>query len=733
MSTLNPNLLSKGMSEAMNAAAPVMHALNKRMLTPEILLLTFIRLPGCTAARVLERMAESRGWKLSDLEREAQMQARSREGRSADFDFATAGGDKVSLSTEMLIVLDEGKSIAQAADEVWIGTEHALGAMSQVGVSTSGLLQRYGIPPTAMTGILADQALTKRTTTQDWVTLAKDGQLTPVYYRQALLRDLVSLLTLSGDRDVILVGPAGVGKRTLVYSLALLVAEDKGPDGVKRVVEISERALLDNAPQAVQAGLRQAAGGALFVPNIQRFLGGYKAEFAQAEKSLQKAFLEESTIVIGTTTEADYNERMASISTVTDHAHVLHVPPATLEETVAILGTHQPRFESDYKLSVQSDALQVAASLAGRYLTTTPLPGAAMQLLHRACALVRMSQQTGLPFRPDVPADARLDADDVRLAASVMTGVPVAKLGADERTKYARMVEYLKAAIIGQDEAVLAVSRAVKTARVGLKDPKRPIGSFLFLGPTGVGKTELAKALADFMFGSEDALLALDMTEYQQEDSLNRLIGAAPGYVGFEGGGQLTDRVRQMPYSIVLFDECEKAHSRILDVLLQMMDEGRLTDGQGRTTSFSDTVIILTSNLGATYLVDRSLREDQAHELALAAVKQHFRPEFLNRLDEIIMFNSLSDEALRKILDLLLKKEVKLAGERGLTLEISESAKTWLLAQNDHPEWGARPLRRIIQKFVREPLADYLLEKNPGAGTKIRVDVQGEKLKLAEG
>ncbi len=727
MTILNPNLLSKGMTEAMNAAVPVMRAVNKRLLTPEILLLTFIRLPDCTAGRLLQRSADSRGFKLADLEREAEAGARSIAGRPADFDFVTSGGDKVALSMEMVVVLDEGKGIAQAADEVWIGTEHALGAMSQVGVSTSGLLQRYGITPTAMTGILADQALAKHTTTQDWVALAKQGQLTPVYYRQSLLRDLVSLLTLSGDRDVILVGPTGAGKRALVYSLALLVAEGKGPDGVKSVVEISERALLDNAPQAVQAGLRQAAGGVLFVPNIQRFLGGYKAEFAQAEKSLQKAFLEESTIVIGTTTEADYNERMASISTVTDHAHVLHVPPATLDETVAILGTHKPRFESDYKLDVQSDALQVAASLAGRYLTAKPLPGAAMQLLHRACALVRMSEQTGLPFRPDVPADARLDADDVRLAVSLMTGVAVSKLGADERIKYAQMVEHLKARIAGQDEAVLVVSRAVKTARVGLKDPKRPIGSFLFLGPTGVGKTELAKALADFMFGSEDALLALDMTEYQQEDSLNRLIGAAPGYVGFEGGGQLTDRVRATPYTVVLFDECEKAHARILDVLLQIMEEGRLTDGQGRVASFAEAVVILTSNLGAQFLSDLSLG-DSAHELAMQAVKGHFRPEFLNRLDEIVMFNALSPEALRLVLDLMLKKEAKLAEGRGLKLEVSEAARVWLLAQNDHPEWGARPLRRIIERHVRQPLADALLAADVKPGTVVKVDVGAKGL-----
>ena len=731
MSTLNPNLLSKGMTDAMNAAAPVMRAINKRLLTPEVLLLTFLRQPpsACTAARVLQRMADSRGFKLADLEREAEIGARSREGRPADFDFITSGSDKLSLSTEMVVVLDEGKSIAQAADEVWIGTEHALGAMSQVGVSTSGLLQRYGITPTAMSGVLADQALAKHTTTQDWVTLARQGQLTPVYYRQSLLRDLVSLLTLSEDRHVILIGSAGVGKRTLVYSLALLIAEGKGPAGLKSVVEISERALLDNAPQAVQAGLRQAAGGALFVPNIQRFFGGFRAEFTQAEKAMQKAFLESETVVIGATTEAEYNERMASVSAVTEHTHVLRVPPTTQDETIAILNTAKLRFESDYKLSVESDALKVAATLAGRYLTAMPLPGAAMQLLHRACALVRMGEQTGLPFRPDVPADMRLDADDVTLAASLMTGVPVAKLGADERTKYAQMVEHLKARIIGQDEAVLAISRAVKTARVGLKDPKRPIGSFLFLGPTGVGKTELAKALADFMFGSEDATIALDMTEYQQEDSLNRLIGAAPGYVGFEGGGQLTDRVRAAPYTVVLFDECEKAHPRILDVLLQIMEEGRLTDGQGRVASFAETVVILTSNLGAEFLADLSLGES-ARELAMQVVKSRLRPEFLNRLDEIVMFNALGPEALRQVLDLMLKKEAKLAEGRGLKLEISESAKEWLLAQNEHPEWGARPLRRIIERHVRQPLADALLAADIKPGTVVRVEAEEKGLKF---
>jgi ATP-dependent Clp protease ATP-binding subunit ClpB len=266
----------------------------------------------------------------------------------------------------------------------------------------------------------------------------------------------------------------------------------------------------------------------------------------------------------------------------------------------------------------------------------------------------------------------------------------------------------------------------VKSARVGLKDPNRPIGSFLFLGPSGVGKTELAKALAEFLFGSEDALVAIDMSEYQKDDTINRLIGAPPGYVGFEGGGQLTDRILKSPYAVVLFDEVEKAHPRILDILLQVMEEGRLTDGQGRVANFAETVILLTSNLGSQYLGDLSLG-DSAHELAMNDVRQFFRPEFLNRLDEIVMFKPLSPDVLRRILDLMVAKEAKLAQERGISLEMTPAAREWILAQNDHPEWGARPLRRILQRSVREKLADYLLTLDTPPA-KVIVDAQAGQL-----
>jgi ATP-dependent Clp protease ATP-binding subunit ClpC len=277
---------------------------------------------------------------------------------------------------------------------------------------------------------------------------------------------------------------------------------------------------------------------------------------------------------------------------------------------------------------------------------------------------------------------------------------------------------------------VLAVSRAVKIARVGLKDPKRPIGSFLFLGPTGVGKTELAKALAEFMFGDENAMVVLDMSEYQQDHTVNRLIGAPPGYIGYEGGGQLTEKVRQRPHTVVLFDEVEKAHPRVLDVLLQIMEEGRLTDAQGRTTSFSDAVIIMTSNLGSEFL-DKPVMTDEMRELVMDRAHEALRPEFLNRIDEVILFLPLTPDQLAQIMDLLLKKERKLLEAQGVSLEISDAAKAWMLAQNDHPEWGGRPLRRIIQKNLREPLADWMITADPKPGAQVVVDVGENGLTFA--
>ena len=729
--TLNPNIPSKELTRALNVASARLHDLKKRVLTPEVFLLTLVELEETTAHKILSELLKTRGHRWDRFRGEINGLAHERIAADAEFDWVSTESQRIPLSDEMLIVLDEALTLAQARDEVYAGTEHTLVAMTHSKVSTTRLLERYGITQHAVQESLAERAIARGTTTTDYAALARQGEVTPVYFREDLLRDLVGLLTLATDRHVILVGPHGVGKRTLVYSLALLIAEGKGPPDLKSMVEINEEALLDNAKLAVQSGLRRARGGILFVPHIARFFGGFRADFPEAAgKELQKAFFsqDDEAILIGTAIETEYAERLERNASIRAHAHALRVEATSVDETAAILDVSKPRFEADYDVTIADESLREAARLAGRYLTSAPLPASAVHLLHRACATVKMSAQSDLTVKPGVPADQTLDAEDILVTVSQITGIPVNRLGAEERARYAHMVEHLHRRIIGQDEAVLAVSRAVKTARVGLKDPKRPIGSFFFLGPTGVGKTELAKALTEFMFGTEDSMIVLDMTEYQEENAVNRLIGAPPGYVGYEAGGQLTDKVANMPYSVVLFDEVEKAHPRVLDVLLQIMEEGRLTDGKGRTVNFSETVIILTSNIGSQYVADLSLSSTFAQDAAKEELRRHFRPEFLNRLDDIIFFNALSDDDLRQILDLMLKKEAQLAAERGLKMEVTDAARTWLLKQNEHPEWGARPLRRIIQRHIRDPLADWLLTENPPNGTTMHVEAERQKL-----
>jgi ATP-dependent Clp protease ATP-binding subunit ClpC len=725
MATLNKDLLDSTTRKALDRASDLMRQYGRPLMLPELILLAMLRMPETTAYRSVAKLAESRGFKIADVDKEVETQARLRDGRSAKFDYITDQNATAALSDETLIAIDEARAIALASGEIYIATEHVLGALSQTGVSTAGLLQRRGITPTALASLMAEGIVSKRSTTTDWVEAARKGLLSPVFPREKLLQELVSLMSLAGDRNVFLLGMAGSGRRSLAQSLAFLVAEGKGPANLKSVIEVSESAWLDNPQLAMQLGLRMAEGGALFIDNMHRFFGRPETnQMASAIKDLQKAIVENSCVVIGTMAEPDYNERVKPNTSVVQHSHTLQVPPATADESLKMLALLKPQFERDYGMTIDDSAIKTATTLAARYIGATPLPGSAVQVLHRACAIVKGSGA----LTPDPAPNGRgehIDAEDVTSAISMMTGIPVTKLGENERAKYAQMMESLQKRVIGQDDAIMAISRAVRSARVGLKDPKRPIGSFLFLGPSGVGKTELGKALAEFLFGSEDNLVALDMTEYQKDDTINRLIGSPPGYVGYESGGQLTEKIIKSPYAVVLFDEVEKAHPRILDILLQVMEEGRLTDGQGRLANFAETVIILTSNLGARYLNDPSLG-DQSRDLAMLDVRQFFRPEFLNRLDDIVMFKPLTPDVMAKILDLLIVRESKLSAAQGIAIEVTPAGKQWLLAQNTEPGMGARPLRRILQRNIREKLADYLLTlATPPAKVIVDADPQG--------
>lgn len=741
MGNLNPNIPSPELSRLMTEAAGLREQYGKKLLTPQLLLRTFLNDQKSAAHQILRTLSEQRGFNMAELEQRVERMARFTEGRDAHFSFTDDFGKDIPLSDEMLVVLDEGLSIAQARDELKVTSGHALAVMSDIKVTTYGVLQKLGISQAAIVALLDDVVTEGTSAIHDFVQEAKEGQAQPVYQREALLRELLSLLALAQDRHVILVGPEGAGKRTLAYSLALLLAEEQGPADLRSVVQMNETALLENPLATMRAALRRASGGVLVVPGIERFFADrLRARFPeQVSRELHKALLQNEQVILGTTTPGAYDQ-LAQDALIRQNTHRLDVPAASRDETIAMLSYHKQRLEQEYEIEVERDALATAAALAGQYIKTIALPAAAVQLADRAAAMVRMANQEylarfegGNPRERAADGDNHLNSDDVMLAASQLTGIPIARLSADEQSRYANMVEHLHQRIIGQEEAVMAVSRAVKIARVGLRDPKRPIGSFLFLGPSGVGKSELAKALAEFMFGSEESMLTLDMSEYQNEGSVNRLIGAPPGYVGYEGGGQLTDHVREKPYSVILFDEVEKAHDRVFDVLLQVLDEGRLTDGQGRLATFSETVIIMTSNLGARHLLVPVVGERE-RQLVMDAVHAFFRPEFLNRLDDIIFFHQLAPDHLAQILDLLLKREQQLAQQQRISLTITPQARRWLLAQNDQPEFGARPLRRIISRYLREPLADFLLSQQRNDQAEVVVDAANGELnfKIAE-
>ena len=718
MGTLNPNIPAPELSKLLTTAGAQRNDFDLKWLTPQLLLHTFLHDESSAAYQILQQLAQQRGFDLEELKKRVDTMARFAQGRDAGFNFTDDFGKDVPLAEEMLVVLDEGLSVAQARDELKVTSGHALAAMADIKVTTYGVLQKLGISQGAIVALLDEVAQDGAPVIHDFVQEARDGKAQPVYQRDSLLRELLGLLSLASRRHVILVGPEGAGKRTLAYSLALLIAEGRGPANLRSVVQINETALLENPLAAMRVGMRRASGGILLVPRIERFFADrLRARFPeQVSRELHKAVLGNEQIILGTTSPGDY-DRLAQDPLIRQNTQRLDVPPAARDEAVAMISYHKQRLEQEYEIEVSRESLETTATLADQYIKNVALPASAVQLADRAAAQVRMAMQgqtarLGEALR--VAADGRLDADDVMVAASQMTGIPLSRLSADEQSRYANMVDHLHRRIIGQEEAVVAVSRSVKIARVGLRDPKRPIGSFLFLGPSGVGKSELAKALAEFMFGSEQAMLTLDMSEYQNEGSVNRLIGAPPGYVGYEGGGQLTDHVREQPYSVILLDEVEKAHDRVFDVLLQVLDEGRLTDGQGRTATFSETVIIMTSNLGARHLLVPVIGERE-RQLVMDAVHSFFRPEFLNRLDDIIFFHQLTAEQLALILDLMLKNELDLAGRQGIQMNVTPSAREWILAQNDEPQFGARPLRRIISRFLREPLADFLLtEKRQG-------------------
>jgi ATP-dependent Clp protease ATP-binding subunit ClpC len=626
--------------------------------------------------------------------------------------------------------------------------------------------------------------------------LARDKKLDPVIGRQREMERVMQILSRRTKNNPVLIGEPGVGKTAIVEGLAQRIVSNDVPETLtnKQLYTLDLGALVagsryrgdfEERLKKVLKEIRTRGDIILFIDEIHTLVGAGAAEGAIDAASILKPMLARGELqTIGATTLDEYRKHFEKDAALERRFQPVKVDEPSVAHTIEILKGIRDKYESHHRVTITDQALVAAANLADRYISDRHLPDKAIDLIDEAGSRLRIKrmktppdlkeletkikqvqeakkkaveeqrfeeagrlrdqERSLLDERTQKEADVKAQGvnlyDEVNEEAiaevlSIWTGIPVYKLTEEETAKLLNMEAELHKRIIGQEDAIKAVSQSIRRTRAGLKDPKRPSGSFIFLGPTGVGKTELAKTLAEFLFGDEDALISLDMSEYMEKHTVSRLVGSPPGYVGYDEGGQLTEAVRRKPFSVVLFDEIEKAHPDVFNTLLQILEEGRLTDAQGRTTDFRNTVIIMTSNLGTQDLRkanvgfgknDEAMSYTRMREKVSEALKVHFRPEFLNRIDEIIVFHELSMNEVVQMVDLMSKRLITQLEGLGLGLELTPSAKELLATKGYDPQLGARPLRRALQRLVEDPLSERLLNKHFVAGQIIVVGVEDD-------
>jgi ATP-dependent Clp protease ATP-binding subunit ClpC len=639
---------------------------------------------------------------------------------------------------------------------------------------------------------------------RDLTELARQGKLDPVIGREEEIKRVMQILTRRTKNNPVIVGEAGVGKTAIAEGLAEKIVADDVPDSLKdrKVAALDMGALVAGSKfrgefeerlKAVMDEIKSSKGEViLFIDEIHTVVGAGASEGAIDASNMMKPALAHGELqTIGATTLDEYRKYIEKDKALERRFQPVYINEPTIEQTIQILKGLRPRYEAHHKVKITDSALEAAAKLGQRYITERHLPDKAIDLIDEAASKLRIEAQSApqqvksleekgkqlaneeeaASQRGDYEQAAKIKAEKLRLEneykqakaewlkqakidevvdeediaqlVSKWTGIPVTQMMEGETQKLVKMEERIHERMVNQEEAVKTVSEAIRRSRAGLKDPKRPIGSFMFLGPTGVGKTELARSLAWFLFDDETAMVRLDMSEYQEKHTVSRLIGAPPGYVGFEEGGQLTELVRRRPYRVILLDEIEKAHPDVFNSLLQVLDDGRLTDGQGRTVDFKNTVIIMTSNTGVEFIKKEgpigfaapksaTKAQKQSYEnmkdMVMAEVRKTFRPEFINRLDDIIVFHELTREQIGSIVELMIKDLQKRLAERKITLELSSAAKDWLANTGYDPTYGARPLRRAIERFVENPLAGKILSGLYGEGDIVQADLKADEL-----
>ena len=576
---------------------------------------------------------------------------------------------------------------------------------------------------------------------RDLTEMAAAGRIDPVVGRGNEIRRAIQILSRRSKNNPVLVGEPGVGKTAVAEGLALCVSRGQAPAELrdKRIVSLDIPALLagtkyrgdfEERVKSVLRDVKRAGDVILFIDELHTIIGAGSAEGAIDAANILKPALGRGEVqIIGATTPEEYRRHIEKDAALERRFQPVKVTEPGREQTMEMLQSLRPALEKHHRVSLDEEALTAAYELSVRYINDRFLPDKAIDLLDEAAAAVHVEGGR----RP-------VTAADVAQVVSLWTEIPLSSLDESESQRLQSLEEQLKQRIIGQDEAVSAVARAIRRSRVGLKDPRRPVGSFLFLGPTGVGKTELCRALAATVYGDENAMIRLDMSEYMEKHSVSRLIGSPPGYVGYEDGGQLTEKVRRKPWSVVLFDEIEKAHEDVWSILLQIMDDGHLTDATGRRVDFSNTVIVMTSNIGAKTITENrpalgfadSQRRDEEdmNQKVMAELRATFRPEFLNRVDETIVFHRLSDEHLCAITQTLLEQVKQRFQALGITLMVPEDTACWLASQGRDDKFGARPLRRTVQHCIEDAAAEQLLEGKIGPGDRVAAAVCGNRVSL---
>lgn len=630
---------------------------------------------------------------------------------------------------------------------------------------------------------------------RDLTAIAKEDSLDPVIGRSKEIQRVIEVLSRRTKNNPVLIGEPGVGKTAIAEGLAQQIIHNEVPEILrdKRVMTLDMgtvvagtkyRGEFEDRLKKVMDEIRQAGNIILFIDELHTLIGAGGAEGAIDASNILKPSLARGELqCIGATTLDEYRKYIEKDAALERRFQPIQVDQPSVDESIQILRGLRDRYEAHHRVSITDEAIEAAVKLSDRYISDRFLPDKAIDLIDEAGSKVRLRSFTTPPnlkeleqkldevrkekdaavqsqefekaaslrdteqrLREKVEVtkkswkekqgqeNSEVSVDDIAMVVSSWTGVPVSKIAQTETDKLLNMEQLLHSRVIGQDEAVVAVAKAVRRARAGLKDPKRPIGSFIFLGPTGVGKTELARALAESIFGDEEAMIRIDMSEYMEKHSTSRLVGSPPGYVGYDEGGQLTEKVRRKPYSVVLLDEIEKAHPDVFNILLQVLEDGRLTDSKGRTVDFRNTILIMTSNVGASELKrdkyvgfnvqDESQNYKDMKGKVMGELKRAFRPEFINRIDEIIVFHSLEKKHLKEIVSLMSDQLTKRLKEQDLSIELTEAAKAKIADEGVDLEYGARPLRRAIQKHVEDRLSEELLKGNIEKGQHIVLDVE---------